>query len=451
MVTCSSDPNWVNDYQNLGTTHAYVTTYDGAGRQTGSGPGSSPTDCATANATQSSTYDAENRIHSSNVSNAGGTVNNWGPDLRQRSVTINSNSATAHWDGNTLLFATGGSKTPLLYIGKLGAMDVNGNFFIEDRDQSGDEASSHGLTTTPPSWMKQNNQGNANWYDGWSLGTLRTVTVYKSGQQIPIEFLAGSCNVFDKFNTFDACPYLPNFAMKRADGYKMVGGIVQGARTYDPTSGQWLTPDPYAGDVSSPMSQKPFVWNGNNPVQFADPSGYTINWDSIPTDVIDEIADMMYVSPTFADEINEMDNDPNNNYSFCRACDQSVTGVLGTGQSQILSDDTIVLNSVDTGPMLDADIAHEVGHASDISSNLFSAFNIDIPGTQIANSEANTYEEAHGYMMEYQVLKQTFNEATANQLMGSQMPYWSGLDQAAWSMQSIERVFCTQFGGASGC
>jgi hypothetical protein len=25
---------------------------------------------------------------------------------------------------------------------------------------------------------------------------------------------------------------------------KMLGGLVQGARTYDPTSGLWLTPDP---------------------------------------------------------------------------------------------------------------------------------------------------------------------------------------------------------------
>ena len=48
--------------------------------------------------------------------------------------------------------------------------------------------------------------------------------------------------------------------MTRADGYKMVGGIVQGARTFDSTSDQWLTPDAYAGNVHDPMSQKPFAW-----------------------------------------------------------------------------------------------------------------------------------------------------------------------------------------------
>jgi len=62
----------------------------------------------------------------------------------------------------------------------------------------------------------------------------------------------------------------------------MVGGIVQGARTYDSTSGQWLTPDAYAGIVQDPMSQKPFIWNGNNPLQWSDPIGYdpTITYSS---------------------------------------------------------------------------------------------------------------------------------------------------------------------------
>jgi hypothetical protein len=34
------------------------------------------------------------------------------------------------------------------------------------------------------------------------------------------------------------------------------------------------SPDAYAGDVHNPASQKPFMWNNNNPVQFSDPSGY---------------------------------------------------------------------------------------------------------------------------------------------------------------------------------
>jgi hypothetical protein len=34
---------------------------------------------------------------------------------------------------------------------------------------------------------------------------------------------------------------------------------------------------PYAGDVRDLMSQKPFMWNGNNPVENSDPSGYDIS------------------------------------------------------------------------------------------------------------------------------------------------------------------------------
>ncbi|MDQ6735734.1 MAG: hypothetical protein M3Z35_16740 [Nitrospirota bacterium] len=37
---------------------------------------------------------------------------------------------------------------------------------------------------------------------------------------------------------------------------------------------QWTSPDPYAGDVHDPMSQKPFMWNKNNPLIYSDPSGY---------------------------------------------------------------------------------------------------------------------------------------------------------------------------------
>ena len=62
--------------------------------------------------------------------------------------------------------------------------------------------------------------------------------------------------------------------MIRSDGYRMIGGLVQGARSYDPTSGQWTTPDAFAGDVRDLMSQKPFMWNDNNPVEWSDPSGY---------------------------------------------------------------------------------------------------------------------------------------------------------------------------------
>lgn len=45
----------------------------------------------------------------------------------------------------------------------------------------------------------------------------------------------------------------------------------------DTETGQWTTPDAYAGEVDDPMTQKPFMWNRNNPYPYSDPSGYCTN------------------------------------------------------------------------------------------------------------------------------------------------------------------------------
>jgi YD repeat-containing protein len=64
-----------------------------------------------------------------------------------------------------------------------------------------------------------------------------------------------------------------------ADGWTMDYETWQGVRTSDLTVGQWNTPDAYAGEVHDPMSQKPFMWNGDNPFTNRDPSGYLIVFD----------------------------------------------------------------------------------------------------------------------------------------------------------------------------
>jgi RHS repeat-associated protein len=69
-------------------------------------------------------------------------------------------------------------------------------------------------------------------------------------------------------------PTGPFFTMDRADGYGMGALTVQGVRAYDPGAAQWSTPDAYQGEVHDPMSQRIYMWNGNNPVAYSDPSGY---------------------------------------------------------------------------------------------------------------------------------------------------------------------------------
>ena len=64
-----------------------------------------------------------------------------------------------------------------------------------------------------------------------------------------------------------------------ADGWTLDYETWQGVRTSDLSVGQWNTPDAYAGDVHDPMSQKPFMWNRNNPYDYSDPSGFVPSWD----------------------------------------------------------------------------------------------------------------------------------------------------------------------------
>ncbi|MDP9024035.1 MAG: hypothetical protein M3N13_01495 [Candidatus Eremiobacteraeota bacterium] len=58
------------------------------------------------------------------------------------------------------------------------------------------------------------------------------------------------------------------------DGWTLDNNTWQGVRTYDASVGQWNTPDAYAGNVHDPMSQKPYMWNRNNPYAYSDPSGF---------------------------------------------------------------------------------------------------------------------------------------------------------------------------------
>ena len=65
--------------------------------------------------------------------------------------------------------------------------------------------------------------------------------------------------------------------MDRTDGYQLAADVtIQGVRAYDPTTAQWTSPDAYAGTTTDPGSQKPFMWDGNNPIAYSDPSGYDI-------------------------------------------------------------------------------------------------------------------------------------------------------------------------------
>ena len=46
------------------------------------------------------------------------------------------------------------------------------------------------------------------------------------------------------------------------------------ARWYDPTTGRFLTQDPFAGLSMAPTTQHPYAYVGNNAINWVDPSGY---------------------------------------------------------------------------------------------------------------------------------------------------------------------------------
>jgi RHS repeat-associated protein len=279
MATCIPNPQWA-----LGTFDVLTYNYDGAGREVGISADTSK-ECVGGSATTNN-YDAENHLESSTNPNLPGMGNNasatvqWGPDGRQRidqrtSQNNGTSTETAHWDGDAMLFSTSADSTgAYLYIGKLGMMDASGNILVSDRDQTGTQQTFHTYTpTSPPGW---DSASTAYWFGGWSFGSVRNLYAGRGGQMLPpIQLFPGSCGLTYQGTTYPCPPgIVPPFQMTRSDGYAMIGGLVQGARTYDSTSGQWLTPDPYGGNVHDPMSQKPFMWNNNNPVAWSDPSGY---------------------------------------------------------------------------------------------------------------------------------------------------------------------------------
>lgn len=470
MVTCSTDPNFALNYSNSGKTWPYVYKYDGAGRQTGSGVdqtvsgGLGDTSCDQTQATNTSTYDAENHIITSSIYQASGTAT-WGPDGRQRVSVVQVQpgqgnlTETAHWDGDSLLFATGGNNTPQLYIGKFGVMDRSGgngtpgDLDVYDRDQTGAEVSSHGQAfyNNRSGWMT-----NGYWIDGWSIGSVRTLTSYKGGQQIYLQLFKGTCNGYftqqgQQQPSYFQCPATTaTFEMTRADGYKMVGGFVQGARTFDSTSGQWVTPDPYAGNVVDPLSQKPFIWNGNNPLQFNDPTGYTIDWSTVPDDELEEITNLRIASPTFDSELTQME-DSSNVYKFT-STDTLGANILGEFDP---NNETITTLSGLSGYAFDSVIAHEVAHATDDAEGVYDVLSgpPSLPeSTPSKEGEANTDEEAHGYMMEFKVLSEAFGSQKATGMMKDQMPNWGGAaGSQPWTMDQITQKFCASMPGWPSC
>jgi len=254
-------------------TNKIVYGFDNDGRQIGAtdtyrvGPKGST--CPTTGI-YAKTYDAENHLLSLKLTNwvckYGGecalntdpTMYNgtqsyvWGPNGHPITTSqISGYAATLHWDGDSILYTTTNPGALLDDIKVETLADIAPNdpsyndLTVWDRQTDGQVVGGDNQTTGPP-----------------------TASGYP-----PDYFINALGDQAFCYGTNPKCPTL-HFWFNRPDGFSDGWNIIQGVRSYSTGLGSWTTPDAFEGDVHDPMSQKPYMWNGNNPVAYQDPSGF---------------------------------------------------------------------------------------------------------------------------------------------------------------------------------
>ena len=264
---------------------AHVYSYDAAGRQTAD----SFTAGSLAPVVATRGYDSDSHIISQNIPSnysspsggyAGIVLNYaWAADghLTNYSMYSDATSATtsysAHWDGDTLLYVAFGG-VMALYVEKLGFSENAGNGLwqtvVYDRDQTGTSVDTHFSVSSSFYGFTELNLENVQPYQPPKACTGgRIGDVECSGQQTKAQPVSngGPSYGLQEINE----PQAPLDA-KREDGYFDGTIAIQGVRAYDPNMNQWTAPDAYSGDVHDPMSQHPYMWNDNNPVQYRGPN-----------------------------------------------------------------------------------------------------------------------------------------------------------------------------------
>uniref|UniRef100_E6PE12 DUF6531 domain-containing protein n=1 Tax=mine drainage metagenome TaxID=410659 RepID=E6PE12_9ZZZZ len=229
-------------------------------------------------------YDAQNHLVSETTTIAAGAAavcpgagigtEQWAWGLEGHPWIYSSASSvnppiSLHWDGTALLYTTqaNGTSTPTvtLNIGKLGELQLGSDGFNApyaistiDRDGSGAQVQLHTA-------------------DFFSAFAPEGAYLQRSVQ---FTLPNGTTHTLSRNPYYPSSLLQPNdvsfaaIGMARTDGYQMGDVTIQGVRAYDPTTAQWVSPDAYAGTTTDPGSQKPFMWNGNNPVAYGDPSGF---------------------------------------------------------------------------------------------------------------------------------------------------------------------------------
>jgi YD repeat-containing protein len=149
-----------------------------------------------------------------------------------------------HWDGDQLLFVSMGGTVWDIKIGTLG-------------DVTPQDPNSPGITVSDRNPVS---------------GALDSVHNANTGAGLSSTFLgdpsASNCRPYPSATGWIA------IWMPRTDGICDGQTLIQGVRAVDPATGDWMTPDRFAGDVNDPMSQRSFAYNRGNGLSYSDPSGF---------------------------------------------------------------------------------------------------------------------------------------------------------------------------------
>lgn len=240
------------------------------------------------------TYDAEDHTVTSNASypdpnGYGDLLSNvvaWGPNGHPIAIGPSATQFdTLHWDGNVLLFTTTSSgQLDDIKIGAEGdilPLDHYNGLTFYDRDPGGGAMGCH------------------NAIGATYIGASEVYTHTQTGKDAQVTYAISPCDTDTRFAKVTGTPSMPAtimwwsapdadvgfpadiglggvLGMPRTDGYADGTDVIQGTRTYDSNADTWTTPDAYAGNVDNPASQKSYMWNGNNPEAYSDPTGFWV-------------------------------------------------------------------------------------------------------------------------------------------------------------------------------
>jgi YD repeat-containing protein len=278
LQTAYCKTNGFGDYSDTASWN-----FDADGRQSSSAIPAPDTTCYTQPTTvESRTYDAEDHTLTdqcfyTTVEGGCGTGSSYslsyvyGPNGRVRQFGSN----TLHWDGDRLLFISDSSGNLVQQnVEQLGAImnTAPSHLTIFDRDVSGQEAAVHSTATLVSQY---GTAVSSNWL--WIIMPSRFSQPTYSQQVTVVQSCFPLCtngSVHSQALSTGGIDGTVAYDSGRTDGYRIGAITVQGVRAYDPVSQQWSTPDAYKGTVHDPMSQRSYMWNNNNPLAYADPSGY---------------------------------------------------------------------------------------------------------------------------------------------------------------------------------